>query len=63
MSATFDVFKKYGAWHWTLTHSNGKILAQSTKGYKEKSKAKRAVQSVVAVANDAEIREIVGRSG
>lgn len=53
MAATFGFFRKYGEWHWSLKHSNGKVLAKSPKGYKEKSNAKRAVNSVRSVVQDA----------
>ena len=56
MAANFDVFKKYGVWHWSLKHSNGTVLAKSPKGYKEKKNAKRAVESVRTNVVDADIR-------
>lgn len=42
-------------WRWRLVTMNGEIIADSAEGYASKQGAKRGIQSVKRVAQDADV--------
>ncbi|WP_115865282.1 YegP family protein [Halorussus litoreus] len=52
----FEVYEDAaGEYRWRLVHRNGRILADSGEGYASRSNARRAVESVTATAESAEV--------
>ena len=46
----FDVYKdKRGEWRWRASHHNGRIMCDSSEGYKRRWGAKRALEKFIHV--------------
>lgn len=57
-SPRFELFvDRTEEWRWRLVAVNGEIIADSAEGYASKQGAKRGIQSVKRVANDAPVVE------
>jgi uncharacterized protein YegP (UPF0339 family) len=54
----FELFNDTaGEWRWRLVATNGEIIADSGEGYTSKQGAKRGIESVKRVAEDATVVE------
>lgn len=49
-----------GEWRWRLKAANGKIVADSSEGYKRRSAADRAVQRLLEMLRDGVSVEVAG---
>lgn len=59
MASKRPIIEKYedkaGEWRWRLKAANGQIIATSGEGYKTKSNADRAIDTVVYAFSECEI--------
>jgi len=59
--ARFELFRdRADEWRWRLVASNGEIIADSAEGYASKQGAKRGIESVKRVAEDAAVVDADG---
>jgi len=59
--ARFELFlDRAEEWRWRLVASNGEIIADSAEGYASKQGAKRGIESVKRVAEDAAVVDTAG---
>jgi len=59
--ARFELFlDRADEWRWRLVASNGEIIADSAEGYAAKQGAKRGIESVKRVAEDAAVVDTAG---
>ena len=58
MAAKFEIYKgKIGDFHWRLTHTNGRVIANSGEGYTTKVNAINGLNSVKENAPNATVED------
>ena len=58
MAAKFEIYKgKIGDFYWRLTHTNGRVIAQSVEGYTTKVNAIHGLNSVKENAPSATVED------
>jgi uncharacterized protein len=58
MAAKFEIYKdKTGDFRWRLTHTNGKIIADSGQGYKAKQDAVKSISSLKENVSNATVED------
>jgi uncharacterized protein YegP (UPF0339 family) len=63
MAAKFELYKdKIGEFRWKLTHTNGKVIADSGEGYTSKVNAMNGINSVRGNAPDAAFEDKTNHS-
>ena len=62
MAAKFEIYRgKIGDFHWTLTHTNGRIIARSGEDYTTKVNAINDLNSVKENAPNATVEDSTSR--